>query len=180
LSNSLRNIKSQFEDLSLKLHALAGLFPNFESEVVNVQRRTVRSLTHKHLKKLRVDIDNELSKAMAGDTGKLVAGMIEDVTTAWTGKSVRSKERTMEEPLWVELTPNGQVSITRKRFSDGLRMSKEQFDACIDTIRSQVDHDPIDVSKPPEEIARVYLVKYCEEERSKLPIFKGAIFKGAE
>lgn len=137
-------------------------------------------MTHKHLKKVRSDIENELSKATAGDTGRLLAGMLEDGITAWTGKSVRSKERTVEEPASVELTPNGQVSITRKRFSNGLRMSKEQFHDCIDAIQSQVDHDPIDVNMPPEEIARAYLIRYCEEEIRKLPTFKAAIFKGVE
>jgi len=180
MSNSLRNIKRQFEDLSLKLRALAGLFPTFESEVVNVQRRTVRSLTREYLKKLRADIDNELSKAMAGDTGKLLGQMLADGITAWTGKSVGSTKRKVEDPLWVEITPDGQVSITRKHFSDCLRISKQQFDACIDLIQSKVDHDPIEVNMPPEEIVKAYLIKYCEEERSKPPIFKGVIFKGVE
>ena len=172
MSNSLRNTKSQFDILTLRLRAQINTFPTFENEVVNVQRRTVRSWVNEYLKKLKVNITNELSNATAGDTGKLLGQMLGDTITVMTGTPMRYKERKVENPPWIEITPGGQISITRKH-SDGLRISKAQFDACIETIRSRINQDPIDVNMSPEEIVRGYLVKYFEEEKSKLPIFKG-------
>ena len=142
----------------------------------NIQRRTTRSLIQRHLKKLKASVDQQVSQEKAADTGRLAGRMMADTVRILAGKptTIGQGQGYVVDDVWVELSPNGNFSITRKRFSDGIRMTSEQFDACIDSIRTRTNHDPVDVNKPPEEIVRSYLQKYLAEARSRLPIFKGA------
>lgn len=169
--SNLQKSRDDLVDLDLQLRKWIEVFPLFESNVMNIQRRTVRRWVCEYIDKLKSNITSALSKARARYTGEQLGSLGTDLLSAYPGTNLRPEKGDVILRPMIMLSPEGEFSITRSQVQKGIPINEADFIVCLETIRNHVNEDPIDTNTSPETLVKSYLREVYKNKSSTLPTF---------